>query len=202
MSWGLYAVTPGHFTSPQDDNLLLDGSGCDSHANNFGGSFMFTLKSGKPRLLHYDQGLVTSQCHKFAFSDGRDFLVCQGGWTGQGENIAIVSMSSFDPTGKDVTTILFTTTDTTFTCGDDPTTVVQESDIKDLKFSSKESGEITGMTITAILGDVKCSQLKSEQKTGKLSASVKTYQIEFVFDGKRFKVAPASRAVLNRFKNN
>src|SRR5579863_7066357 len=40
-SWEIYAETPGHFTSPQDEDLLLDGTGCDSHANNFGGSFMF-----------------------------------------------------------------------------------------------------------------------------------------------------------------
>jgi hypothetical protein len=46
-NWELYAETPGHFTFPQDDDLLLDGMGCDSHANNFGGSFMFSLKSGK-----------------------------------------------------------------------------------------------------------------------------------------------------------
>jgi hypothetical protein len=199
--WGLYAKTSGHFTSPQDDNLLLDGTGCDSHASNFGGSFMFTLRSGKPRLLKYDQGLVTSRCRKFSFPDGRNFLVCQGGWTGQGENIGTVFMAAFDITGKDLTTKLITTTDTTYTCGDDPTQVVQESDVQDIKFSTKDSGEITGMTVSATLGDVKCAQVKNDKKKGQLSGTVKAYEIGFLFDGKDFKTAPTSSSTLERFES-
>jgi hypothetical protein len=201
-NWGLFAETPGHFTSPQDDNLLLDGSGCDSHASNFGGSFMFSLQSGKPRQLHYDQGLDTSQCHKFAFPDARDFLICRGGWTGQGENIAYVSMISFDASGKDLSAKLISTMDSTYTCGDDPDTVVQDSDITGIKFSPKDSGAITGLTITATLGNAKCSDVKAGYKSNKIPAAVKTYEIEFQFDGKHFKVAPASSAALERFESD
>jgi hypothetical protein len=199
--WGLFADTPGHFTSPQDDNLLLDGSGCDSHASNFGGSFMFSLKSGKPRLLYYDQGLDTSQCRKFSFPDGRNFLICRGGWTGQGENIANVSMVSFEANGKDVSAKLISTMDSTYTCGDDPDVVVQDSDITDIKFLPSDSGVITGLTITATLGSPKCSDVKSGYKSNRTPAAVKTYQIKFLFDGKHFEVAPASNAALERFES-
>lgn len=204
--WGMYAETPGHFTSPHDDNLLLDGTGCDSDESNHGGSFMFTLKSGKPRLLKYNKGLVTSECHKFAYPDSRDFLVCQGGWYLQGEGHETVFMASFDAVGKSVTTDLLSTMDRTGTCGSDPadTSVVQDSDIKNIRFSGEpgKSAEITAMTITATLGNVRCSQANTENKTGKLPGSVKAYEVEFLFDGKHFKVAPASRAALNRFNNN
>ena len=201
-TWEMYAETPGHFTSPQDDNLILDGTGCDSHANNFGGSFVFTLKSGKPRLLKYDSGLITDECHKFTYSDGRDFLVCRGGWGGMGENDGFVFAAAFDATGKSAAAYLIKVTDTTATCGDDPAVGVQESDIKDIKFSTKDSGEITGLTVTATLGYPKCSQVKAEEKTRKPSSAVKTYEIEFLFDGKHFQVAPASKAALERFKNS
>jgi len=200
--WGVYAETPGHFTSAQDDDLLLSGSGCDSHANDFGGSFMFSFKSGKPRLLKYDQGLITDRCRKFAFADGRDFLVCEGGWTGMGENDGLVLAITFDVAGKDSTTKLVTATDTTGMCGDDPGQVAQESDIKNIAFSTKDSGEITAMTVTATLGNVTCPVVKSERKTGKSAAAVKTYEIEFLFDGEHFKVAPGSRAALHRFETN
>ncbi len=201
-SWEMYAETPGHFTAAQDDDLILDGTGCDSHANNFGGSFVFTLKSGKPRLLKYDNGLITDQCHKFAYPDGRDFLVCRGGWGGMGENDGFVFTAAFDATGKSAAANLIKVTDTTATCGDDPGTGVQESDIKDIKFSTKDSGELTGLTVTATLGYPKCSQVKTGEKTRKPSSAVKTYEIEFLFDGKHFKVAPTSRAALERFKNS
>jgi hypothetical protein len=200
--WGVYAETPGHFTSPQDDNLILSGSGCDSHANNFGGSFVFSLKAGKPRLLKYNPGLITDSCHKFALADGRDFLVCKGGWGGMGENDGVVFATTFDAAGKDSTTNLIRTTDTTAMCGDDPDEVFQESDIRNVAFATGDTGKITGLTITATLGNIRCSAVKTEQKTGKSPATLKTYSIEFLFDGKRFKVAPASRAALNRFTAN
>lgn len=201
--WEMYAASPGHFTSAHDDNLILDGYGCDSHAMNFGGSFVFLLKEGaKPRLLKYDQGLITDQCHKFSYADGRNFLVCRGGWTGQGESNGTVFVTSFGPTGKDTSTILMTSLDTTGTCVDDRSTVVQSSGISDIKFAVKDSGELTGMTIVATLGKIKCSETDAKRKPGELPAAVKTYEIEFLFDGKQFKVAPTSKAALNRFDQN
>jgi len=114
--WELQSATSGHFTSANDDNLLLSGSGCDSHANNFGGSFVFTFKDGKAKLIRYDNGLLTDQCHKFDFADGRNFLVCRGGFTGQGENDEDVSTASFAASGEEAVDYLISTNDTTGTC--------------------------------------------------------------------------------------
>ncbi len=197
--WEMYAETPGHFTSADGDNLLLDGTGCDSHANNFGGSFMFVVESGQLRLVTYEKGLVTDECHKFALSDGRDYLVCRGGWSGQGESTETVFTAAFRSDGKATTTQLIAVRDTTGMCGDDPDQVAQESSVKDIEVSHGQSGQIPGLTITATLGEVKCSQASTAAKSGKLPASVKTYKIEFLFDGKRFNVAPSSRSTFNRF---
>ena len=118
-AWELRNTLTGHFTSAQDNELIVGGFNCDSHANNFGGSFIFSLKTGKPRLLKYDSGLITDSCHKFRYADGREFLVCRGGWTGQGENDATVFLTRFDTTGKNADTVIFTTSDATANCGDD-----------------------------------------------------------------------------------
>src|SRR5580693_1191978 len=45
--WELRNSLPGHFTSANANELLVGGFNCDSHANNFGGSFLFSMKSGK-----------------------------------------------------------------------------------------------------------------------------------------------------------
>jgi len=192
-SWEMYAETPGHFASAQEDNLILDGTGCDSHASNFGGSFIFSFKDGKARLMRYDKGLVTSQCHKFAYADGRNFLVCRGGWSGQGENDENLFMTSFAVSGKGAVKYLLSTTDSTGTCGDD-SAQVQESGIKSVTFTPADSEKITGLTVTAKLGTVTCA------RAGK--GATKSYSVEFLFDGTRFVVDPGSRAAWRRFEKD
>jgi hypothetical protein len=197
--WELRNSLAGHFTSEQDNNLLVGGFNCDSHANNFGGSFMFSLKSGKPRLLRYDSGLLADQCHKFPYADGRDFLVCLGGWSGQGLNDSHVSLSRFDVTGKNSDTVIFGTSDSTAGCAGDATTKVPSSGIKDINFSTKDSGELTSMTITATLGQVTCGEVNTKRAPGKDFPSVKTYELRYNFDGKQFTIAPKSKAALKAF---
>jgi hypothetical protein len=197
--WELRNSLSGHFTSAHDDELLVGGFNCDSHASNFGGSFLFSIKSGKPQLLRYDNGLLIDQCHKFPFADGREFLVCRGGWSGQGLNDSSVFMAQFDAAGKDTDTIIFTTSDATATCVGDSTTVVPESQIKDVKFISKEPGQLSGMAIIATHGDVTCAEAQVKLAPGKNSPSVKTYEIQYAFDGKQFTVAPRSKSTLRVF---
>lgn len=197
--WELRNSLSGHFTSAQANELLVGGFNCDSHANNFGGSFLFSLKSGKPQLMRYDNGLLTDQCHKFTFADGREFLVCRGGWSGQGLNDSSVFMAQFDATGKDEDDLIFTTSDATATCIGDSTTVVPESQIKDVKFFSKELTQLTGMAIIATHGDVTCAEAQVKPAPGKNTPSVKTYEIQYLFDGKQFTVAPRSKSTLRVF---
>lgn len=193
------AETPGHFTSAGTDNLILDANGCEPHADNFGGSYLFATEGGKTRLLRYSAGLITDQCHKFAFADGRNYLICRGGWAGQGEVDDAIYMTAFTATGKHVSNTLLSTRDTRGECGDESQSA-RSSEIKDIRFTPPNTAQITGLTITATLGNVSCGAV---EESGKASAkrntpAVKSYDVEFVFDGKGFKVAPGSRAALNR----
>ena len=203
--WELRNSLSGHFTSAQDNDLIVGGFDCDSHANNFGGSFIFSLKSGKPRLLRYDSGLLIDQCRKFRYADGREFLVCRGGWTGMGENVSSVFLARFDSAAKDTETTVFTTTDTSGMCDDDSTRKVDETRILDIRFSSKESGEMTGVTLSATSGKITCAQANAkinagtQGKPGSETPSVKTYELHYNFDGKRFTIAPESKAALKAF---
>jgi hypothetical protein len=197
--WELRNTLIGHFTSAQNDELIVGGFNCDSHANNFGGSFLFSLKTGKPRLLKYDNGLITDSCHKFRYADGRDFLVCRGGWSGQGMNDSHVFLSRFDATGQDADTIIFDTSDATASCGEDPETKVPSSGIKDIKFSSTDSRELTSMTIIATFGEVTCREVNVKRTPGSDFRSVKTHELRYNFDGKQFTIAPESKVALKAF---
>src|SRR5882724_204118 len=197
--WELRNATIGHFTSPHENNLILDGFNCDSHSQNFGGSFIFSMSAGKPRLLKYAIGLITDQCHKFPFADGREFLVCRGGWTGQGENTGTIFMARFDATGKESQTIIFSTTDTQATCGDPSDAQVDGSEVKDTQFVINSSGQTSEMTITATYGKLTCAQSNAKRAPGVDPPGVKTYQLKYLFDGKQFTIAPESKAALKAF---
>jgi hypothetical protein len=201
-NWEIYAQTPGHFTSPQDDNLILDGSGCDSHAKNFGGSYLFAIRDGKAHLLRYNPGLITDQCHKFGFEDGRNFLVCRGGWTGQGESIENVSVVSFDASGRGTQKFLLSTSDLSGSCSGDDAQIVRQSEITGIEFEPKDSEKITGMKVTANLGKVPCSKASSAAKRAKPAGNLKSYTVEFLFDGHLFQVAPGSADAMRHFPKN
>jgi hypothetical protein len=52
LEWNLNRVFTGHFTSTQDENLVLTGRGCEPHSENLGGTFVFAVKDSIVRLLH------------------------------------------------------------------------------------------------------------------------------------------------------
>jgi hypothetical protein len=201
-TWTFSGAMTGHFTSAKDQVLAIDGSGCDSHASNWGGTYVFSMNSGKPRLIRYDRGLHTASCHKFPYADGREFLVCREGWTGQGENDDNVFLVRFDTMGKDAQDLVFRTTDETGTCGDDSGVKVPSTGIKDVKYSTKGSGELAGMTVTATFGQVTCREVNAKRAPRKEMSSVKTYELHFNFDGKEFTIAPESKIALRVFPQN
>lgn len=194
------AEMPGHLTSARADNLILDADGCEPHSNNYGGSYVFAIEGGKARLMRYNAGLITDQCHKFAYADGRDYLICRSGWGGQGEADEFVSMVTFAGMGKGTETILLSVRDTTGECQGALIEVARKSEIKNTRFTPADAAQITGLTIEATLGSVSCASFDEEGKLkpGVKQPVVKSYDVEFAFDGKQFKVTPASRAALNK----
>jgi hypothetical protein len=84
LQWSLVRVTHGHFLSPSSDDAVLAMGGCEPHSLNFGGSILLTRRSQKWRMLWYKAGVPTDECRKVALPDGREILVCLGGYGAQG----------------------------------------------------------------------------------------------------------------------
>ena len=66
-------------------------SGCEPHANNWGGSLIFARGArGKLAFLGYQPGMAVTGCIVTARMGGGDRLVCMAGWMGQGYETEIV----------------------------------------------------------------------------------------------------------------
>lgn len=154
--WTLDRATVGHFTSPHADDVVLSGTGCEPHSLNFGGSFVFTLEAVRLRFLTYEEGLLTDRCHDLRFTDGRNFLVCERGWGGQGWSFDSVFFVAFSADGKANVSPVLTTDDSTETCGLDAegeiAGPVRRSAIKSAEFPDLNGDGLADLSITATLG--------------------------------------------------
>lgn len=98
--WEIKAVFSGHFVSPSSEDALVSGSGCESHADDFGGSFLLTKRGLSWQKVRYVAGLIAFDCHKLTGSDGRDRLICGQADSWQGDQVSSVCLH--DP-GVDLT---------------------------------------------------------------------------------------------------
>ncbi|MFQ5816823.1 MAG: hypothetical protein ACE5H2_02555 [Terriglobia bacterium] len=209
--WELRRATFGHFTAASADNLILSGIGCESHSSNFGGSLLFVLQSGKPQLMTYHKALITENCQKLRLQDGRDFLVCEHEWGGQGWAWSFVWSVVFHHPGNSEISALFTTEDSLKTCGEDPEGdsrhPVQHSTIQSIRFPDLNGDGLADMSIRATLGKKLLTETERQACVRAVNAlepppvriPTKEYQIDFLFDGKQFHVAPASKNVIALF---
>jgi hypothetical protein len=98
--WEIKAVFSGHFVSPSSEDALVSGSGCEPHADDFGGSFLLAKRGPSWQKVRYVPGLIAFDCHKLTGSDGRDRLICGQADSWQGDQVSSVCIH--DP-GVDLT---------------------------------------------------------------------------------------------------
>ncbi|HEY9138897.1 MAG TPA: hypothetical protein VIM67_11545, partial [Terriglobus sp.] len=74
--WTNGGVLEGSFTAPNMDEALMRTNGCESHANNMGGDFLFRRNGGKWSLVRYASGAnADNTCLKSPWADGRDAVI-------------------------------------------------------------------------------------------------------------------------------
>jgi hypothetical protein len=81
----------GHFSASGADELLIDTDGCESHAEGFGGGLLL-LRVGQRgwRRELYQSSIRLDDCLVFP-GTGRDRLVCNEHYSGQGTVLGIIS---------------------------------------------------------------------------------------------------------------
>jgi hypothetical protein len=70
--------------------VLVSGSGCEPHADDFGGSFLLTKQGLSWHKVRYVAGLIAFDCHKLTGSDGRDRLICGQADTWMGDEYSSI----------------------------------------------------------------------------------------------------------------
>lgn len=189
-SFSLYGVIYGSFTRAGAQQAVADFSGCEPHANNFGGSVLLEKLAQGWKVRNYEAGFISSECLKDGVPGGRDLLICRGGYTGQGENDSSVFVFDYALPKDRRSQTLLSTTDTLATClgGDQTMGSIESIELRDLNHDG-----ILDLTVMVKAAKVKIP-LGQEQNCGahlKL-APVKPQEIDFLFSNGTFKVAPWS----------
>jgi hypothetical protein len=210
--WALSGATVGHFTSARASNILLEGGGaCEPHSDNYGGTYVFALHSGSPKLLRYNPGLSTSPCRQLLLQDGRNFLVCEDENDGQGYRDLYIYSAVFNAKGKGRQTFLFWTEDNLGACGDwlahgEKPVPLQASRILSVRFPDLNGDGRPDLSITASLGKKavtvamwnSCGETNGYEPTD-ASTPQKRYTINYLFDGSAFHPTPAAQKILKLF---
>jgi len=206
LSWDLKRTFAGHFTSPDEENIVLTGRGCESHSANFGGTFVFAVNGSVPQLLHYESALITERCHKFRVAKSMDMLVCVDDWGAQVTLWSYVYLVKFHQNGQSNVQHIFETVDKSRqACGidffDGRNTSVQKSGITALEFAEPRDKSLTTLAITATLGEKSPTdeERRACQQGKPVPLTLNTYRMTFLFDGNIFRPARESEKMLELF---
>jgi len=194
-TWDVAAVHYGHFTDPSADQALVAMKGCEPHANDWGGTMLFTRSHGQWKFDRYTGGLITDDCISFRRDGGLDLLVCassggwQGGWT---RTIYPVDPLRFEDPMEPPLLVL---TDTTGACGNVwPGVRYQKAAFRSIA-ADPAKGEIRAQVEFGIRTMTKADLVAScVRGPGVFEPATKTYVVRFVFDGTEFHIAPESVA--------
>ncbi len=203
--WTLGAVVRGHFLSPTSDDAALSMEGCEPHSYNFGGTILFTRKSGKWTKLWYKGGVPTETCHRGKLQGGREILVCLGQFGGQGaestelyvEDLVAPKVALMADNGP----TFFSVVDTVATCGYDfedesNALPITRGYIERVEFQNAADGTLRSLSVFGRYGErsMTIAQTKAcmdENKPTKphrglnFSPNAKPYRVDFKFDGKQ-----------------
>lgn len=75
--FALQSLVYGSFTKAGADEAAASLDGCESHAENWGGTVLAERKAGAWSMARYDSGLHPDSCVAFRRGDDRDLLICR-----------------------------------------------------------------------------------------------------------------------------
>jgi hypothetical protein len=188
--FGLSNVMYGKFTDAKKTDALLDMSGCEAHVNNFGGSVLLRWQGLTTwKFTRYAPGFRSSDCLKYPARDGRDLLLCRGGWSGMGHVIEGFGLTDL-LTQKDQS--LFQVDDNTASCIGDRYYSQRITTVQQIKLNSDNYPDLRiGVTVTDEIPPKgwECGKDLTTSKKRK-------YTLEFMFDGAKFTPTRATQKIV------
>ncbi len=182
----------GHFRNRSKEDVIVSVGGCHGGDSLYGGSYLIEVGSGE--AIWYERAIITNQCERFEFDDGRDGLVCTRGRSHLGETWEQL----YEIRAEDDSPIL----NTVFTISDsDASGCFSDRGIADVSRGRIKSWKIIGRTLqitvmhgSGFLNQAQCKQLSTHPGQGILDrlVPVAEYRLEFQFDGRHFKPSEAN----------
>ncbi|MFM6139249.1 MAG: hypothetical protein ACKO3K_02615 [Cuspidothrix sp.] len=192
----LKSVVYGSFTKAGIREALVDLGDCEPHAGNWGGSVLLRrTNQGWSRIL-YEQGLRSYGCLKISNKTGRDSLVCEGSYIGQGYSITWLNHLEIGTT-KIKNINLLKAQSNTATCrppfydvGIQDFTLRDTNQDKrsDLVIKVTEARESKGVTRS---NDDQCEPRLSESKS---------HELIFLYNGQSFRATPATAKFIKQLE--
>jgi hypothetical protein len=199
----LETVLYGHFLGAQETNAILDVSGCEAHANNYGGTLIlrwYGLRNWK--FVRYEPGARSNDCLKYAARGGRDLRVCRQYYTQMGFTIETFGLfdDTLEPPQQSFANLdLVTITSNSGQC--------MNPNLNEFEFTSVERRDLNrdGRPDLRLRVSEKHAQWSKGAACNETPVwgLVKTLTLEFLFDGRTFNAAPVTKPILkylNGFK--
>lgn len=200
--WRITGVIRGRFLQPDREDAVLSTDGCEPHVTQWGGSILIPGENPHRLKPRYYSGLISRACHKIQASDGRDLLVCETTDAHQGYLTREISLNDFRIGQPSSRNTILVVEDSMNACGGQiggqspPAPVGIRAYLERLEFSDNK------MIVYARRGEWRFTEEQLNHCKPELIPHVptKSYRIEFLFDGRRFQVAPADRKTSALFK--
>lgn len=196
----LTAVTYGRFLNAGDTYALLDLSGCEPHANNFGGSVLLRWR-GLTRwdFVKYLPGLRSGDCLRYPSRGGRETLLCEGGYAGMGivdTSLFQVDLARYPAGTKDKPDygLLFVLEDSSGAC--QPSASVQS--LTGWQAVKLGGSALPGLRVQVRSGSGKTGRTPETCGAPLASIPTRAYTLEYTYDGHVFTPTQGTRAVLNQ----
>jgi hypothetical protein len=203
--WAISSVITGHFSSAGSEEVIVSSDSCYPQYPGIGIQVLLGKRNGKWIKLE-DSMSSRDACTRRKMPSGREFLICESwGYHRDGEvshSLSTAMVEDDKLAGRE----LFRASDTTAQCWEG---TAENAEIKDVVFHGLD------ISITATAGFFQMNGRRLEQcraafadavqTTGKgvkqypQPPAVKTYKIQYLFDGKGYTLTPASRAAAALF---
>ncbi|MEP6534950.1 MAG: hypothetical protein ABJF23_06520 [Bryobacteraceae bacterium] len=207
IGFSLKRVILGRFVTPGEMDALVTAFGCEQMHASVGWGFLVSRRAGKWASHEEVLGLELDRCHRMQFRSGRQLLLCEdyrmASWSLLHSVTAIFA--------KDESIVfrnLVTAADTTGVCEEQSRP--QKAQIDKIEFRDLNGDGIEDVSFAVSFGALGESQRRRElceeaksDKPGALPPQpdvMKPYQIDYLFDGVRFKLTEKSVAASKLFQ--
>jgi hypothetical protein len=191
----LRKVLSGSFTRPGAKEVLAEFYGCEPHAYNFGGTLILDQSGPKLKRVRWVGGII-GLVRAYPSTSGRDLVLSEGGYTGQGVSTGWVSTYNFSKSEPAEQTLLSVEDNSGNFCTSEQISIGY---ISKLEFPDLNGDGTPDLRVVVKSGMAQIpKRFQGHCDEDFKAPDAPSYTIEFLFDGNAFHVTPATAAALRR----